>query len=101
MQGIQTCERVSHHIQKIASNQRTSSAQLINEQNTASLSKQSNDIINSLVFKRVRRADSDLFINCWRIVLDGRYTRHLNRRLEGACNEEAAERGSVGEQFYV
>lgn len=93
--------KMSYHVDKVAGNQWTSSSKLVDEQNTACLSKQGNDVVDGLVFESIGLADTNLSINRRRIILNCRDSGHLDRSLKSAGNEESAERRSVGEELDV
>ena len=56
-------------VSEIAKYQRPASTKLVDEENTKELSNQSNYVIDGLIFERIRAIDSDLAIDCYRVVL--------------------------------
>ena len=93
--------REAYHIQEITTNQRSSTTEFIDEQNTACLSNQRNNIVDSLVFQGIRSTNSNRAIDIDTVVLDSRDSSHLDRCLQSTSDEKTSERGSVGEEFYV
>ena len=92
---------LSYHIHKIATYQWASASQFVNKQDTACLSEQANNVVDSLILESIRFADANLSVYRSGIVLNRRNSSHLNRCLQSACNEETTERRSVGEELDV
>jgi hypothetical protein len=88
----------TYHVTKITCNQRPSSPKPIDEQDTASFSNESNDVIDCLILKSIGAADSNLAINPDTVILDCRNPSHLDRCLQSAANKQAAEGSSVCEE---
>ncbi len=74
-------------IAKIANDQRLTSTKLVNKGNTASLGNKRNDVVDSLIFESVGAADSDLAVNPNTVVLNSRYTGHLDGCLNGTSQK--------------
>jgi len=62
--------REAYHIQEIATDQRSSTTEFIDEQNTACLSDKCNNVVDSLVFQGIGSADSDRAVDIDTVVLN-------------------------------
>lgn len=90
-----------HAIHDHADDKRPSSACIVDGHDAAPLSEESNDRVVGLIFQRIVSSDSDQTKDFDRIVLDRRYSSHLNGRLDGHSEEESSETGLVGEELLV
>lgn len=90
-----------YHVNEISRNQRPSPPKFIHKRHTKPFTKQPNNVIDRLVFQRIRPHNADLLVDRHAIVLNGRHARHLDRSLQGTRDEEPSEGRSVGEEFQV
>lgn len=81
-------------VHQISSDQHRSPAELINGQQASELRDEGKDAVDSLVLEGILGRDADLGEYGDREVLDRRDAGELDRGLDGAGEEQAAERGS-------
>lgn len=93
------CDDEGDHVSKVTDDQRPASTEPVDEHHAQELGDERNDGRDGLVLECVVALDAHQAVDSDTVVLNGRYTRHLNRGLERASEEETSERSSVGEEF--
>ncbi|KAI6749344.1 hypothetical protein HG530_015183 [Fusarium avenaceum] len=89
------------HVEEVTPDKSPSAAESVNEGNAKSLGDKSNDGVDGLILEGILSVDSSLSVDLDRIVLDGRYTSHLDRGLKTAGNQKTAEARRVLEKLEV
>jgi len=82
-----TCNEEADHVEEISGDQGTSASELVDEQDAAGFSDESDDVVDCLVFEGVWAAYTNLAVDLDTVVLNCGYTGHLDGGLEGAGNK--------------
>ena len=90
-----------HHVAQVAADQRPAAAGMVDQQYAQELGNQGDDGRDGLVLERLVAGDADLAVDGHGEVLDGAHARHLDRGLDGARQEQAAEGRAVSEQLHI
>lgn len=74
---------------------------MVNEEDTEELRDEGDDGRDRLVLQGIIAGNTHLSVDSDRIVLYGRHSRHLDRGLKRAAEEETAERRPVGKKLNI